>query len=45
MTGSEVADSHKTPIPVTNRKIAGVEELGSIMAASNRIDADVQRLL
>ena len=45
MTGREAADSNKTPIPVTDRKIAGVEELGSTMAASNGIDANVQRLL
>ena len=45
VAGSEVADSDKTPIPVTDSKIAGVEELGSTMATSNGIDADVQRLL
>ena len=48
VTGREAADSDKTLIPVSDSKIAGVEEfpyLGSTIAASDGMNADVERLL
>ena len=48
VTGREAADSDKTPIPVSDNKTVGVQDisyLGSTIAASDRMDADAERLL
>ena len=46
VAGREAADSDATPIPVSGGEITSVNEfsyLGSVVAASGRMDADVEK--
>ena len=46
VAGREAADSVATPIPVSSGEITSVDEfpyLGSVVAASGRMDADVEK--